>query len=266
MIRPRLPKVASGTRLTTDLVNGIINRTEYAADLLRQYKLVAGNGMYVEPHYDGTRVSYLQPVGGGTTPLQPILNTKTSFFMGIAAATGGVTSIQTIDTFNINNEPANITQVLGTATYLGGTSYRLTNNLGNQVGAIWHEQRISLSTFSASFNYQIGGASQADGFSLIFCPSYFLAGAGGGLGYQGAPSNSVAVEIDIFRNAPFDPDSSHIAVLSGGSVSTHLSLYSVTVRPSGNLAVTYSSKTLYIYHNNILIITYPIDLNSIIGQ
>ncbi len=72
MIRPRLSKVASGTRLTTDLVNGIINRTEYAADLLRQYKLTAGNGMYVEPHYDGTRVSYLQPVAGGATPTQPL--------------------------------------------------------------------------------------------------------------------------------------------------------------------------------------------------
>ena len=72
MIRPRLPKIASGTRLTTNLVNDIINRTEYAADLLRQYKLVAGNGMYIEPHYDGTRVSYLQPVAGGATPTQPI--------------------------------------------------------------------------------------------------------------------------------------------------------------------------------------------------
>ena len=77
MIRPRLPKVATGTRLTTDLVNDIINRTEYAADLLRQYKLVAGTEMYVEPHYDGTRVSYFYPVGGGATPkdspiVQPI--------------------------------------------------------------------------------------------------------------------------------------------------------------------------------------------------
>jgi hypothetical protein len=68
MIRPKLSKVASGTRLTTDLVNDIINRTEYAADLLRQYKLVAGTEMYVEPHFDGTRVSYFYPVGGGATP------------------------------------------------------------------------------------------------------------------------------------------------------------------------------------------------------
>jgi hypothetical protein len=71
MIRPRLSKVASGATLTTELVNGMINRTEYAADLLRQYKLTAGTDMYVEPHADGTRVSYYYPVSGGTTPRTP---------------------------------------------------------------------------------------------------------------------------------------------------------------------------------------------------
>ena len=265
MIRPRLSKVASGTRLTTDLVNDIINRTEYAADLLRQYKLTAGNEMYVEPHYDGTRVSYLQPVAGGATPRQSIISTKNSFFIGIAAATGGATSIQSIDSFNVNNEPANITEVLGTATYLGGTSYRLTNNLGNQVGAVWNNARIFGESFSVSFNYQIGGNSQADGLTLIFCQSYFLANSGGGLGYEGAPINSVAIEIDIFQNS-WDPNNSHIAVLRGGITTSHLLLSGVTVRPSGSLAITYSSKTLYVYHNNILRITYPIDLTSIIGQ
>lgn len=75
MIRPRLSQVGNGTRLTTDLMNGIINRTEYAADLLRQYKLTAGADMYVEPHFDGTRVSYLQPVAGGATPIKPIIKT-----------------------------------------------------------------------------------------------------------------------------------------------------------------------------------------------
>lgn len=65
MIRPKIPLVQNGQRLTSDLVNSMIHRTEYAADLLRQYRLTAGTEMYVEPHYDGTRVSYLQPVGGG---------------------------------------------------------------------------------------------------------------------------------------------------------------------------------------------------------
>ena len=72
MISPRLSKVVSGTRLTTHLLNSMIKRTEYAADLLQQYKLIAGNEMYVEPHYDGTRVSYFSPVGGGVNPVVPL--------------------------------------------------------------------------------------------------------------------------------------------------------------------------------------------------
>ena len=88
MISPRLSKVVSGTRLTTDLLNSMIKRTEYAADLLQQYKLIAGNQMYIEPHYDGTRVSYLQPVGGGITPNQPI--TSKSNIVGYVLA-GGIT-------------------------------------------------------------------------------------------------------------------------------------------------------------------------------
>lgn len=65
MIRPKLYPVQSGTILTANLVNDIINRTEYAADLLRQYKLIAGTKMYVEPRYDGTRISFFKPVKGG---------------------------------------------------------------------------------------------------------------------------------------------------------------------------------------------------------
>ena len=68
MIAPKVPLVKDGQILSTNLVNSIIGRIEYAADLLRQYKLVAGDEMYVEPHFDGTRVSYFYPVKGGATP------------------------------------------------------------------------------------------------------------------------------------------------------------------------------------------------------
>jgi hypothetical protein len=70
MIAPKIPFVKDGQILSVDLVNSMIARTEYAADLLRQYKLIAGDEMYIEPHYDGTRVSYLQQVAGGATPRQ----------------------------------------------------------------------------------------------------------------------------------------------------------------------------------------------------
>ena len=73
MIALKIPLVRDGQILSTNLVNSMIGRIEYAADLLRQYKLIAGTEMYVEPHLDGTRVSYLQPVKGGATPLQGLL-------------------------------------------------------------------------------------------------------------------------------------------------------------------------------------------------
>ena len=248
---PQIPEVRNGEILSANLVNHIIKRTEYAAGLLAEYKMIAGYNTSLKQQFEGTLISNE-------------LNRTNSFFIGIAAATGEARSIQSVNSFVVNGVPANITQVLGTATYLSGTSYRLTNNNQNEVGAIWNNSLISGASFSGSFNYTIGGDSDADGFTLIFCQSYFLAGAGGGIGYQGAPTNSAAVEIDIYKNE-FDPNNSHIAVLQGGSVSTHLALFSVTVRPSGTLAVNYSNKTLNISHNGLQIISYPIDLISIIG-
>ena len=69
MIAPKIPLVQDGQILSTNLINSMIGRIEYAADLLRQYKLVAGDEMYVEPHFDGTRVSYFYPTKGGATPI-----------------------------------------------------------------------------------------------------------------------------------------------------------------------------------------------------
>jgi len=82
MIAPKIPLVQDGQILSTNLINSMIGRIEYAADLLRQYKLVAGDEMYVEPHFDGTRVSYFQPVAGGATPTLPI-----NLFPGFPSAT-----------------------------------------------------------------------------------------------------------------------------------------------------------------------------------
>ena len=73
MIAPKVSPVKDGQILSTNLVNSMIARIEYAADLLRQYKCISGGEeIYIEPHFDGTRVSYVQQVAGGATPLQPI--------------------------------------------------------------------------------------------------------------------------------------------------------------------------------------------------
>jgi len=65
MIAPKIPLVKNGQILTANLVNHIIARTEYASRLLREYRCVAGTNIFVEPHYDGTRISSLVAVGGG---------------------------------------------------------------------------------------------------------------------------------------------------------------------------------------------------------
>jgi len=270
MIRSRLPKVASGTRLTTNLVNGIINRTEYAADLLRQYKLVAGAEMYVEPHYDGTRISYFYPVGGGATPSNsPVVTSGAgNMYIGIAGSTGGEISILQFSSFIVNGATASLDNPLGTATNLGGGNYRLVNNEFSQVGAVWKTSPIRASSFSAFFAYSIGGGSifgGADGITLIFSSTKFLTGTGGGNGYQGGPSTSVAIEIDIFQNS-FDPNNSHIAILSAGNISTHLAINSPTVRPSGFLACKYSQGILNVLHNGTTIISHPINIPGIIGS
>ena len=60
MIYPRLNRVRNGQRLSVQLVNGLIKRTEYAGDLLRQGKCLAGTDISVAQRYDGTTIS-----GGG---------------------------------------------------------------------------------------------------------------------------------------------------------------------------------------------------------
>lgn len=65
MIYPRLNRVRNGQRMSVELVNGLIKRTEYAADLLRQYKTIAGDDIAIEQQPDGRRIS------GGISQLGP---------------------------------------------------------------------------------------------------------------------------------------------------------------------------------------------------
>ena len=57
MIYPRLEKIRNDQRMSVELVNGLIKRTEYAADLLRQYKLVAGSGIDIQDSSGATTIS-----------------------------------------------------------------------------------------------------------------------------------------------------------------------------------------------------------------
>ena len=86
MITPKIPLLKDGQILSVDVVNSIIKRTEYAGDLLMRYKLIAGDGVTIEPQYNGTRISSTgqsnivfvsvideTSISGGTLPAQAAL-------------------------------------------------------------------------------------------------------------------------------------------------------------------------------------------------
>jgi len=64
MITPKIPLLKDGQILSVDVVNSIIKRTEYAGDLLKQSKLIAGDGVTIQPQYDGTRVTLASFLSG----------------------------------------------------------------------------------------------------------------------------------------------------------------------------------------------------------
>jgi hypothetical protein len=64
-IVPPIRPVRSGKILDTNLINHMIQRTEYGADLLAQYKMLAGTNMFVEQASGGLSVSYLTALAGG---------------------------------------------------------------------------------------------------------------------------------------------------------------------------------------------------------
>lgn len=58
MIRPPLPRAKNGDMLDLGLMNSLINRIEYAADLLRQGRPLAGDNISVQENYNGSLISF----------------------------------------------------------------------------------------------------------------------------------------------------------------------------------------------------------------
>jgi len=210
-------------------------------------------------------------------------------YIGVTASTGASTSIQTMSDLTVNGKLVSLfnenflkdgrrlppNPSTGKASIpcdckcsggYGENPFRLTEDLQNQGGAIWAADTsdVNPASFSASFQYFIEGASAADGFAFCFSRYVFIAGLGGGFGYEGSGASSVAIEVDSYQNEN-DPNNSHVAIIAGGSVITHLQLASVTIRPSGIISADYSGGRLKVKHNQVPILDYAIDIPSIAG-
>lgn len=202
--------------------------------------------------------------------LKPSVLYSLPIYVGVTASTGSCRSIHNITSFRVNGTPAEINPEFTSSQVvaLGQGSWRLNPMEFDTGGGIWAYYPLDSKDFSASIDYNIieppAGACRADGIALIFSKSPFLAGLGGGLGYQGGDPNSVAIEIDTYQNG-FDPDNHHIAVLQGGSVGTHLALVSRPNILSGSLEAEYAGGILKVKHNGSQIISLEIDIPGIIG-
>jgi hypothetical protein len=104
-----------------------------------------------------------------------------------------------------------------------GVVLRLTPSIQDQAGSVFSLHEVSISQFQTYFRFRISGdlaTYGADGFAFVIqvASPKALGSWGGSLGYVGI-IESIAVEFDTWQNPAFnDPDESHIAILTAGSV------------------------------------------------
>ena len=117
--------------------------------------------------------------------------------------------------FSPNFSSAGGWQINGNAAVISSSYLRLTPNAGNQAGSAFWKQKVSLPdnfSFSTYFVSRMTPGSRADGMTFCIQQASNRAGsAGGGLGYQGIPGKSIAIEYDIYDNGEVGGNN-HIAL------------------------------------------------------
>ncbi|MBP1639139.1 MAG: rhs family protein [Bacteroidetes bacterium] len=143
---------------------------------------------------------------------------------------------------------------LNGASTIVNDKLQLTDDVTNQSGTAFWTGTVCNSNgfkFSAFFSFTIthsGSGSYADGLAFIIQQYANSWGAsGGGLGYEGLPGKSIAIEYDTYKNSEYgDPDINHIAIDFGGSVkhpdNTYYAKSSVLTGAGVNLT---AGKTFY---------------------
>ena len=119
-------------------------------------------------------------------------------------------------------------QVNNDAFSLGGGSYQLTQTINNQAGSVWYKLQHDLNdplNIQGQFYFGTDDAG-ADGIAFVLQNNCLAAGtAGGGIGYEAMPGQSIAVEFDTYQNVlgtgiydNSDPVYDHIAIEKLGNV------------------------------------------------
>jgi hypothetical protein len=116
-------------------------------------------------------------------------------------------------------------------------TFRLTDNLGGQRGAIWHKAPFYVTDdFCIQAQIYLGANDGADGLAFVMQPSYSALGVGGGgLGYQGLTS-SFALEFDTYQNSEDNVSyNNHVGLTKNGDVDHGESQWGVSPVDVGNI-------------------------------
>jgi len=127
----------------------------------------------------------------------------------------------------------------GAAVDLGNNTFKLTDPVNSQFGAIWHKIQHDMNTdFTVQGQMNFGtDPAGADGIAFVMQQNCLSAGSiGGGLGFSGIPGASFEIEFDTYQNIVgtgtennFDPVFDHIAVEKNADVVHDASADDITV-------------------------------------
>lgn len=158
--------------------------------------------------------------------------------------------------------------LVGSTTVVRKTgALRLTPAQGGKAGAAWYdaEQPVA-SGFDTTFQFQLSGGSDGIAFVLQTAGTSALGANGGGLGYDGLPANTLAVEYDTYQNGG-EPSDSYISVqLGGADQSKSLGYWNTptTNKLDNNQVhttrIVYQPGTLTVYYDGAAVLTVAVDL------
>ena len=163
----------------------------------------------------------------------------------------------------------------GSAVATNDTRLQLTNGGLNQAGSLFWNTPIGVQAFTTTFEFQISGNAQANGFTFTIqnAGATALGGNSAGLGYQGIP-NSVAVKFNFYDFNGEGADST--GVYTNGQAPV---LPSTDISPSGiqlnsgdsiQAQLTYDGTTLTLklldlVSNKTFTMSQAIDIPSTVG-
>ena len=165
----------------------------------------------------------LQTVGAGNIDIEshivPSGPPAPSSYVGFTGGTGGLNSVQNILNWNYTSGATTIDDSTGFSSEnltlngsgisynpsFPGTSLQLTDGNNGEASTAWTPTQVPVNNFTTNFQFTYAGTvgSPADGFTFAVQNdgSTALGAGGGGLGYNGIPGTSYAVEFNQYNGS-----------------------------------------------------------------